>query len=179
MPTTMPTIMPTIMTTAMQTAEASPPASAAAQPTPPGPPAAPASAAAGASPAIVINRPNGEEDLRIDVRDGKLIVAQGTTEKVIPIRDVVPKGAVAITAIFFGSMAFMVVGWPIARAIARRMDRRTLQPPATPALGREAMARLEALERNIDTVAIEVEKLSEAQRFTTRLLESRTPPTTP
>jgi len=130
-------------------------------------------------PAIVINGTNGEPDIRIDVQDGKIIVAQGTTEKVIPIRDVVPKGAVAITAITFGCLAFMVVGWPIARAIARMIDRRTLHPSTTPALGREAMARLEALERNVDTVAIEVEKLSEAQRFTTRLLESRTPPTTP
>jgi len=166
----------------MQTADASSPASAAPQPAPPtspAPPATPAPPTEGTSPAIVINRGNGEEDLRIDVRDGKLIVAQGTTEKVIPIRDVVPKGAVAITAIFFGCMAFMVVGWPIARAIGRLIDRRAVQPPATPALGRETIARLDALERNLDTVAIEVEKLSEAQRFTTRLLEQRTPPETP
>ena len=132
-----------------------------------------------AQPAIVINGTNGEPDIRIDVQDGKLIVAQGTTEKVIPIRDVVPKGAVAITAIFFGCMAFMVVGWPIARAIARMIDRRTLHPPAAPVLGREVMTRMDALERNLDTVAIEVEKLSEAHRFTTRLLQERTPPTTP
>jgi hypothetical protein len=165
----------------MQTADA--PSSTGSQPTPPTPPA-PAAAPAtpptdGASPAIVINGTNGEPDVRIDVRDGKVIVAQGSTEKVIPIRDVVPEGAVAIAAIVLGSMAFMVVGWPIARAIARLIDRRTLHPPATPALGREAMARLDALERNVDTVAIEVEKLSEAQRFTTRLLENRTPPATP
>ena len=124
---------------------------------------------------IVLNRRDGEPGVRIDVRDGQLVVAQGTTEKVIPIRDVVPKGAVAITAIFFGCMAFMVVGWPIARAVARLIDRRTLHPPATPVLGREVMARLDTLERNLDTVAIEVEKLSEAQRFTTRLLENRPP----
>jgi hypothetical protein len=166
----------------MQTAEAPAAQPAAAQPSlpaPPTPPTPPAPPTDGASPAIVINGTNGEPDIRIDVQDGKVIVAQGTTEKVIPIRDVVPKGAVAITAITFGCLAFMVVGWPIARAIARMIDRRTLHPSTTPALGREAMARLEALERNVDTVAIEVEKLSEAQRFTTRLLESRTPPTTP
>ena len=163
----------------MQTADASAPSGPATQPAPPTSPATPAPPTEGTSPAIVINRGNGEEDLRIDVRDGRLIVAQGTTEKVIPIRDVVPKGAVAITAIFFGCMAFMVVGWPIARAIGRLIDRRTLHPPAAPALGREAMARLDSLERNLDTVAIEVEKLSEAQRFTTRLLEHRTPPETP
>ena len=166
----------------MQTADASAPTGTATQPAPPtspAPPATPAPPSEGTSPAIVINRGNGEADLRIDVRNGKLIVAQGSTEKVIPIRDVVPKGAVAITAIFFGCMAFMVVGWPIARAIGRLIDRRTLHPPAAPALGREAMARLDTLERNLDTVAIEVEKLSEAQRFTTRLLEHRTPPETP
>ena len=33
--------------------------------------------------------------------------------------------------------------------------------------------RVEQLERNIDTVAVELERLSEAQRFTTKLMEQR------
>ena len=34
-------------------------------------------------------------------------------------------------------------------------------------------ARLDAMERNIDTVAIELERVSEGQRFTAKLLEQR------
>ena len=33
--------------------------------------------------------------------------------------------------------------------------------------------RFDAMERNIDTVAVEMERLSEAQRFTSKLLEQR------
>jgi hypothetical protein len=34
-------------------------------------------------------------------------------------------------------------------------------------------ARLDAMERNIDTVAVELERVSEGQRFTNKLLEQR------
>lgn len=123
--------------------------------------------------AIIINGRNGEPDVKINLRDGQLRVSQGTTEKVIPLRNVIPKEAVALTAIVMGTLAFMVVGRPIARALARWMDRRLHAPPRDVAFERQLAERLELLERNIDTVAIEVEKLSEAQRFTTRLLQER------
>lgn len=143
------------------------PTSAPAQPT------TPSTSPATSPDAIIINGRDGEPDVRINVRDGQLRVSQGTTEKVIPLRDFIPKEAVALTAIVMGSLAFMVVGWPIARALARLIDRRLQAAPGAALPDRQLTERLETLERNIDTVAIEVEKLSEAQRFTTRLLQER------
>jgi hypothetical protein len=62
----------------------------------------------------------------------------------------------------------MVIGLPIARAYARRIE----SAPHVPA---ELAARLAHMEQAIDTIAVEVERISEAQRFTTRLLAERTP----
>jgi hypothetical protein len=37
-------------------------------------------------------------------------------------------------------------------------------------------ARLERMEQAIDSIAIEIERISEGQRFTTKLLSDRVPP---
>lgn len=63
----------------------------------------------------------------------------------------------------------IAIGLPLARAYARRIDRNTEQQ-RVPA---EVMARLERMEQALDTIAIEVERISEGQRFTTKLLSSR------
>lgn len=66
---------------------------------------------------------------------------------------------------------FIVIGLvavflPISRALARRADRQSLQPPVPP----EIFGRLERIEQAVDAIAIEVERISEGQRFTTQLL---------
>ena len=61
----------------------------------------------------------------------------------------------------------IAIGVPIARAFARRMDLQAQQPPRVPT---EVAARLERREQAIDAIAVEIERVSEAQRFTTRLL---------
>ncbi len=64
------------------------------------------------------------------------------------------------------------IGYPLAKAVARRMDRETAQPRVPS----EVSARLERLEQGMDAIAIEVERISEGQRFVTKLLsEERTP----
>jgi hypothetical protein len=60
---------------------------------------------------------------------------------------------------------------PIARAIGRRMDRRGQEPAAAPAFG----ARFDRLEQAREAIAIEVERVSEAQRYSARLLTERLP----
>jgi hypothetical protein len=40
-------------------------------------------------------------------------------------------------------------------------------------VGRDSAGRLERMEQAIDAIAVEVERISEAQRFTTRLLADR------
>ena|SRR5215207_6000335 len=63
-----------------------------------------------------------------------------------------------------------VIGWPLARAYARRME----QHDARPHIPSEVTARLERMEQAIDSIAVEVERISEGQRFTTKLLSERT-----
>ena len=70
---------------------------------------------------------------------------------------------------FFLMVTAISVGTPIAKAFARRMDQRSAQPRVPS----EVMARLERMEQAIDAVAVEVERISEGQRFTTKLLADR------
>ena len=67
----------------------------------------------------------------------------------------------------FFSIAIGVVGVSMARAIGRHADVRRLD--STP----EVTARLDRMEQAIDAIAVEVERVSEAQRFTTRLLTEK------
>ena len=71
----------------------------------------------------------------------------------------VPLGAF-ITAIV------LAIGVPLARAYSRRMDAESRNPR----FPTEITARLERMEQAIDSVALEVERISEGQRFTTKLL---------
>lgn len=68
----------------------------------------------------------------------------------------------------FGMIPVVAIGWPIARAYARRVEAR----PA-PSVSPEVAARLERMEQAIDSIAVEVERISEGQRFTTKLLAER------
>jgi hypothetical protein len=61
------------------------------------------------------------------------------------------------------------IGVPIARAIARKMDRDSAHPVASS----DVTARLERMEQAIDAIAVEMERVSEGQRFTTKLLAER------
>ena len=78
-----------------------------------------------------------------------------------------------IALAFFFSMAFIIVGFPIARAFARRMDRSRVGPTGPTELSRDATDRLNRIEQAVESVAIEVERISEGQRFTTKLLSER------
>ncbi len=77
--------------------------------------------------------------------------------------------ALAMTAIVMGGVIVMTVVRTIARAITSRHDRG--------ALGSEGMDRLDErlgrMEQAIEAVAIEVERVSEGQRFTSKLLAER------
>lgn len=78
---------------------------------------------------------------------------------------------VAIIGIVFGTGSVVGVSWAIAHAVAK------WRRAGTGALGDASVARLEQrmerIEQAIDAVAVEVERVSEGQRFTTRLLSER------
>ena len=79
----------------------------------------------------------------------------------------IPEGAVVISVAFFVMCAVIAIGVPIVRAITRRMDRRTVAAPIADA---ETRDRLERIEQAVDAIAVEVERISEGQRFTTKII---------
>jgi hypothetical protein len=82
-----------------------------------------------------------------------------------------PGVQVAVAAIVFGTMA--AIGVPLARAFARRIE--GVRPAAMP-MSPDLSDRLERIERAVESVALEVERISEGQRFVTKLMSERTEP---
>ena len=73
---------------------------------------------------------------------------------------------VVIVAVFAGSTVLV-----LARAIARRIEGRG--HTASPTFAPEVSDRMERMERAVESIAIEVERVSESQRFLTKLLADR------
>ncbi|HEY1952297.1 MAG TPA: hypothetical protein VGG76_05780 [Gemmatimonadaceae bacterium] len=102
------------------------------------------------APSIIIRGPNG-------------------TQTIVPpfaFNNMIPPQVKDISIAFFVTVAAIIIGLPLARAFARRMDRRG----ATPPVSNELAGQLAHLNQAIDAIALEVERISEGQRFTTRLL---------
>ncbi|MEP6991915.1 MAG: hypothetical protein ABJA80_13370 [bacterium] len=76
---------------------------------------------------------------------------------------------ILIPIIFVSSIPIIAIFYPIVRAYARRLEMK----PLDSAVPREVGDRLERMEQAIDAIALEVERISEGQRFTTRLLTER------
>jgi hypothetical protein len=77
--------------------------------------------------------------------------------------------AVAIVA-GFSTIMFTVA--TIARVYLRRLE---LRLAARPAMSGVVEQRLERIEQAVDAIAVEMERVSEGQRFTTKLLADRAP----
>ena len=76
---------------------------------------------------------------------------------------------ILIPLMFFLTVIVVTIGWPLARAMARRIDRKS-NAPSVPL---EVAQRMERMEHALDAMAVEIERISEGQRFTTRLLSDR------
>ncbi|HEU4628184.1 MAG TPA: hypothetical protein VFS08_00475 [Gemmatimonadaceae bacterium] len=81
-----------------------------------------------------------------------------------------PSAQVTAISIVFTLFVLMPLAIALARLIWRRASRPA--PPTIPFLS-EASQRLERLEQAVDTIAIEIERVSENQRFVTRLLAEK------
>ena len=75
---------------------------------------------------------------------------------------------VLVPIAFFLTVVALVLGIPLVRAKIRREERQAL--PGGDARTDDRLARIEAA---VDAIAIEVERISEGQRFTTKLLSER------
>lgn len=122
---------------------------------------------------IVFTGDGSGDNVHINVKGGNVVLTQGANTTTIPLNEVVPTGLVQISWAFAASAIAVFIGWPIARAVARYLDRRGRAVRADNVLEGQLQQRFDTMERNIDTVALEMERLSEAQRFTSKLLADR------
>lgn len=125
-------------------------------------------------------RMDAATDAAADARDGQVIVTRGgpvgipmTSEPWAPA-DIPPRAQeVAIASLF--TIATIIIGFPIARAFARRIDRSGLSPK----IPTQVTSELAQLNQAVESIAIEVERISEGQRFTTKLLSEQHKLSTP
>lgn len=78
--------------------------------------------------------------------------------------------ALAISIVF----TVCVLG-PLATGFARSLWKRSSKPALPPGVFNEATQRLERLEGAVDAIAVEIERISEGQRFVTKLLSESQP----
>ena len=64
----------------------------------------------------------------------------------------------------------IVIGRPLVSAWAKKLENESKRPALPP----EVSTRLERMEQSLDAISVEVERISEGQRFTTKLLSQST-----
>ena len=80
-------------------------------------------------------------------------------------RSGIPAGAMDIAIGFCITLVVIIVGWPISRALGRRIERRG----ASQAVDAGVTERLQRIEQAVEAVAIEVERISESQRYLAKI----------
>lgn len=75
--------------------------------------------------------------------------------------------------VFVFAMTMLICATCVAFAIVGAFVRRRKAPPAQLASDAAFNDRLDRMEHAIDTIAVEVERVSEAQRFVTKVLAER------
>ena len=83
----------------------------------------------------------------------------------------IPPQVADISIAFFVMCAVMVIGWPLARAFGKRIERRSEMATINPVMADQ----LQRIEQAVDAMSIEVERISESQRFMARLQHSQSP----
>ncbi|HEX5409988.1 MAG TPA: hypothetical protein VFW89_09495 [Gemmatimonadaceae bacterium] len=82
-----------------------------------------------------------------------------------PPMDTIPPQAVDLAIAFFIMIAAIAIFTPLMRAIGRRLERSA--PP--PALDAGLASQLQRIENTVDSMSVEIERISEAQRYMARL----------
>jgi hypothetical protein len=72
-------------------------------------------------------------------------------------------------------LSIIFIFFPLATGIGRAIFKRSARPGPPPAVFTETAERLERLEASVDAIAIEIERVSEGQRFVTKLLSEGQP----
>ena len=84
--------------------------------------------------------------------------------------------AVLVPIALFAMIATIAVGVPYVRGMVKRWERED----SAPKIPSDVSARMERMEQAIDAIAVEIERVSEGQRFMTKLLsETKRPDVLP
>jgi hypothetical protein len=102
---------------------------------------------------------------------GPVIVQTGTGQPTHFPQDVIPPQVVDMAMGFFIMLAVIIIGWPLARAFGRRIERRADVPAADPVLA----GQLQRIEQAVEAMSIEIERISESQRFMAKLQNGASP----
>lgn len=143
-------------------------------PPPPPIPALPAEpgAATGGAPGtgrIVFNSEEFGNQIRNQIRDQ-------ITGTQAPRNNDIPPEVIPLVGMTLGILMSVIILFPIARAIGRMIDRRTDRSLVKVA---EVAPQLRLLQESVDAMAIELERISEAQRFTARIMAEKSPEALP
>jgi outer membrane murein-binding lipoprotein Lpp len=121
-------------------------------------------------------QPQTPQEIRDQIRDQIRRDIQAGREPTINIpdridmRDAVPQGAVDVSIAFFVCIAAVIIFRPIVGALVRRSDARNAQLASGAA---DLRPHIEQLQQSVDAMAIELERITEAQRFQSKLLAER------
>jgi hypothetical protein len=77
-----------------------------------------------------------------------------------------PHFLIPIIGIIAGTTMSVVLLYPVVRALARRLEGRESAPASVPPDLSDRLGRIEAA---VESISIEVERISESQRFLTKL----------
>lgn len=105
--------------------------------------------------------------------DGKAVLSVDgmTTDAIMPPQESrdsneIPRSVMMLALVSI--VASVIILTPLMRAFARMLDRRSAPPTPT-----DSSNRLASIEQAVEAVAVEVERISEGQRFTSKLLADR------
>jgi hypothetical protein len=90
---------------------------------------------------------------------GQITVQTGTPA------DMIPPQVVDLAYGFFFMVAAIVIGFPLSRAFSRRLERGSQTAAISPAVSDQLLR----IEQAVEAMALEVERISEAQRYLTKL----------
>ena len=89
---------------------------------------------------------------------------------ILPLARVAQETALGL----MGLLAAIVILGPFARMFARRLERRAELMPAGGGNAGELRGQLVELQQSVDAMSLEVERISESQRFQTKLMVGQT-----
>jgi hypothetical protein len=143
------------------------------RPVAPAPPGTPVAGAQQGTQGTQIQTPQQLRDnLRKQIQDASR--GRGDPQIIVPdninFRNVVPQGAVDISVAFFVTVAVIIVGTPLARAFARRMDTQNAERLSG---SRDIGPQIAQLQESVDAMAVELERITESQRFQSKLMAGK------